>query len=68
MRSLNKPATQLYTAEKLKSLLNDADNNASSDWDRKFVDTLLDRFRQYGTDIYLSPLQRLHLERIASNY
>ena len=68
MRSLNKRADQVFAEDKFKTLLDDADSNASTDWDRTFVDDLKARFKQYGMGLYLSSLQRFHLERIAETH
>lgn len=65
--SLSKPVSLIYTAERFKSLLDDAANNASSDWDRTFVDDMVTRYHIYGSGMHISALQRHHLERIATN-
>jgi hypothetical protein len=66
MRSLNRPASCLYTVERLSSLLNDAETKAESDWDRSFIQSMQSRFNKYGMGMHISTLQRHHLERIAN--
>jgi len=63
-----RPVSQIYTPERLRTLLSNAEINAAPGWDSDFVSDLNDRFKTYGMDMLLSGLQRLHLERIASNF
>ena len=62
-----RPASSIYTPDRLKELLSDAETNASSDWDRNFIDSMQERLRLYGMGMHISALQRHHLERIASS-
>ena len=62
-----RPASSLYTPDRLRDLLSDAETNASSDWDRDFIETMQARLKQYGMGMHISSLQRHHLERIASS-
>ncbi len=64
---LNKPASQIYSEKRLRALLQQADENATKDWDRNFVNDMADRFKTYGMGMYISNLQRHHLERIAND-
>ncbi|ACO74777.1 hypothetical protein LHK_01793 [Laribacter hongkongensis HLHK9] len=64
----NKRVDQMFSEPRFRQLLTDADTNAKADWDRTFVDDLTDRFSHYGMGMYLSPLQRHHLERIAETH
>lgn len=63
---LSKPASQVYTAERLQTLLKSADGNAASGWDRNFISDMISRFKTYGMGMHISTLQRHHLERIAN--
>ncbi|TDR82170.1 hypothetical protein [Paludibacterium purpuratum] len=65
--TLSKPVSLCYEPQKFRSLLADAFNNASSDWDRTFIGDMIDRHKSYGDNMHLSALQRHHLERIANN-
>ena len=56
-----------YEDDEFESLLSDAEMNAASDWEEKFVSDLKDKFEQYGRRMYLSENQREHLERIAGD-
>lgn len=64
-----RPASSLYTPDRLRDLLSDAETNArnGSDWDRDFIETMQARLKQYGMGMHISSLQRHHLERIASS-
>ncbi|NHR05754.1 hypothetical protein HA052_11135 [Chromobacterium haemolyticum] len=62
-----RPASSLYTPDRLRDLLSDAETNAHSDWDRDFIETMHARLKQYGMGMHISSLQRHHLERIASS-
>lgn len=64
---MSKPVSMQYTKERFESLLKDAEANASCDWDRSFVNDIADRYKIFGSGMYLSTLQRHHLERIATN-
>ncbi|WP_210425997.1 hypothetical protein [Chromobacterium violaceum] len=61
-----RPASSLYTPDRLRELLADAETNARSDWDRDFINTMQARLKQYGMGMHISTLQRHHLERIAN--
>lgn len=55
---LSKPVSMQYKKERFESLLRDAEANASSDWDRSFVNDMTDRYKIFGSGMYLSTLQR----------
>ncbi|OVE45699.1 hypothetical protein CBW21_22140 [Chromobacterium violaceum] len=50
----------------MRELLADAETNATSAWDRDFIDAMQARLKQYGMGMHISILQRHHLERIAN--
>lgn len=55
----------LYSCIDFEALLEDARQNARSEWDEDFITDLYDRWTKFGTDMFLSALQQEQLERIA---
>ena len=49
----------------IAELISLAAQNASGNWEERFVSDIEERFEEYGDRIYLSPKQRTILERIA---
>lgn len=46
-------------------LLETAEDNAVTDWDMNFVQDMMDRYKKYGDETYVSESQLEQLERIA---
>lgn len=63
--TLSRPASEVYSEKQLKHLLAMAGMHAVKDWDRDFIRDMQDRYKQYGIGMFISTLQRHHLERIA---
>jgi len=51
--------------ETYEELLSDAEGQAETDWEVKFVNDMRERFDKYGPDAYVSDRQRERLEKIA---
>jgi DnaJ domain len=56
-----------YSREYWQQLLADAVKGATSDWDRKFVASITQRYDEYGLEMFLSDKQVEYLNRAASN-
>ncbi|MBP9871267.1 MAG: hypothetical protein KBC53_07175 [Nitrosomonas sp.] len=48
-------------------LVESARMNAANDWEEKFVAGIADKFKEFGSQMYLSDLQLEHLNRIAGD-
>lgn len=46
-------------------LVESARMNAANDWEENFIAGIVDKFKKYGSNMYLSDLQLEHLKRIA---
>ena len=64
---MSEKVQDLYDEEEFQSLLDDAEANASNDFEINFVFDMQDRWEQYGKRMYLSDKQREILERIAND-
>lgn len=64
---MSEKVQDLYDEEEFQSLLDDAEANASNDFEINFVSDMQDRWEQYGKRMYLSDKQREILERIAND-
>nr|BDD45134.1 hypothetical protein 20 [bacterium] len=56
-----------YRDEEFEELLGSAEVNAANDWETTFVSDMNKRWEKYGRRMFLSEVQREHLERIAEN-
>ncbi len=64
---MSEKVQDLYDEDEFQSLLDDAEANASNDFECKFVSDMQDRWEQYGKRMYLSDKQKEILERIAND-
>jgi len=48
-----------------QELLDTAKNNAANDWEENFISQQIDKFAQFGRQMYLSDLQLVNIRRIA---
>ena len=64
---MSEKVQDLYDEDEFQSLLDDAEANASNDFESKFVSDMQDRWEQYGKRMYLSDNQKEILERIAND-
>ena len=56
---------KVYEYGEFEDLLEQAELNASKNWDINFVSDISDKFSQFGEDMYISDSQITQLERIA---
>lgn len=55
-----------YDEREFQDLLDEAEENASGNWEKTFVSDLRDKFEEFGTGMYLSEKQDDILNRIAN--
>lgn len=63
---MSQQVSDLYDDEaEFSELLEVARMNAANDWEESFVAGLIEKFKKYGSVMYLSDLQNDHIKRIA---
>lgn len=55
-----------FKGDEFDALLDAAWGNVSNDWENKFVEDIMEKYKTYGDGMYLSEKQKEKLEKIAS--
>lgn len=64
---MSQQARDIYDDDaELSELLEAARMNAANDWEEKFIADMTEKFKQYGSGMYLSDLQNDNIKRIAN--
>lgn len=53
--------------QEFDDLLGEANDNASTDWEMEFCADLIEKFEEYGADMFLSDAQFEKLKKIAGD-